>query len=1018
MATVYRARDLRHDRAVALKVLHPELAASMGGERFAREIRLLAGLNHPHILPLFDSGEHEGAVFYVVPCMSGESLRTRLERERQLPLEEALRITREVADALDHAHRHGVIHRDIKPENILLEEGHAIVADFGVARALTRAAGESRTTAGMAVGTPAYMSPEQASGEEELDGRADQYSLACVLYEMLAGAPPFSGTTPRAMIARRFTEPPPSLRGLRDVPESLDKAIRRALSAVPADRFPDVASFARALTVEEQRRPQSAIRPMIALGLAIAAAVLALLLWRPGRARGDALDPGLHAVIPFSLEEKSPVGDLDGAAAARYLSRALGRWRDLRQVDPMRVGDAVERLGQPRTLRDAIAVARDLGAGRLVWGDLWARGDSAEVRAGLYDVARGRELRTARIIMGLEVVNAAAAFDTLGETLTLGRTGDVVTGSGALATRISEALVRYEAGHRALTDWQLKAANRHFRAALDLDPEFAHAALWSAQVQAWGGAEPGEWLSPGNRAVRFLSRLDSAERLRARGLLALAEARYPDACEQYRALLARDTLDFGAWFGLGDCQARDPVVERDARSPSGWSFRGSLHSGLQAYARALRVLPSFHRVRATSDAPLPLQRFPIEPEMLRRGYALTPDTIWFAAVPALRADTLSVIPYPIGDVLTGSRGWPDPSEEAWPWAREQLRQIAERWVRAFPSSAPAREALAAALESIGELQPALEHTERARSLTTDSLAWWRLSSDAVRLRVKLDDFGGAHAVAESSLARRPIPTSVPVAYALRGVAALIGRAELTRELLEVQASDSTFSLVLDGESVRAPASVQRAALALLAYASFPEPRDSVTAYTRALNRAIDLWVPRARRDRVRAAAMVLPVTFAFWQMDPSSVLNVRSPTVLTRMQRAYARGDNASVVAIWDSAAAHRTGHFAADARNPEFTYHEALLLLAVRDTARAITHLDAALTNLTLSPRWLLADVHRPAALAPMMRMRALLAERRGDPRVAARWARAAIALWRTADPPLRGMIEPLTALADTTAQ
>jgi eukaryotic-like serine/threonine-protein kinase len=264
MATVYRARDLRHDRAVALKVLHPELAASIGAARFAREIRLLAGLHHPYILPLFDSGEHEGVVFYVVPCAEGESLRQRLGREPQLPLEEALSITRDVADALDHAHRHGVIHRDIKPENILLEEGHAIVADFGVARAVTRAADESQTTAGMAVGTPAYMSPEQASGEVELDGRTDQYSLACVLYEMLTGTPPFSGTSPRATIARRFTEPPPSLRGKRDVPQSLDRALRRALDAIPADRFPDAGTFARAL--EGPSAPPVRARALAALG--------------------------------------------------------------------------------------------------------------------------------------------------------------------------------------------------------------------------------------------------------------------------------------------------------------------------------------------------------------------------------------------------------------------------------------------------------------------------------------------------------------------------------------------------------------------------------------------------------------------------------------------------------------------------------------------------------------------------------------------------------------------------------
>jgi serine/threonine protein kinase len=265
MATVYRARDLRHDRAVALKVLHPEFAASIAGARFAREIRLLAGLHHPHILPLFDSGEHEGAVFYVVPCVEGESLRRRLDRERRLPLEDALRIAHEVAEALDHAHRHGVIHRDIKPENILLEEGHAIVADFGVARAVTRAVDEAHTTAGMAVGTPAYMSPEQASGEAELDGRSDEYSLACVVYEMLAGTPPFSGATSRVIIARRFTEPPPSVRRERDVPEPVDRAIRRALSPVPADRFPDVGTFAKALEGgEAPSRPHS--RAVEALG--------------------------------------------------------------------------------------------------------------------------------------------------------------------------------------------------------------------------------------------------------------------------------------------------------------------------------------------------------------------------------------------------------------------------------------------------------------------------------------------------------------------------------------------------------------------------------------------------------------------------------------------------------------------------------------------------------------------------------------------------------------------------------
>ncbi len=250
MATVYLARDLRHDRPVALKVLHPELAAVVGPERFQREIRLAARLQHPHILTVLDSGESAGRLWFTMPFIEGESLRDRLNRERQLPVEDALRIAREAADALDYAHQHGVIHRDIKPENILLTPRHALVADFGIARALGASGGEKLTETGLTVGTPAYMSPEQASGERELDGRSDIYSLGVVLYEMLAGEPPFSGATIQVMIARRFTERAPSLRAVREtVPEAIEQAVDKALAKAPADRFAATGDFAKALMV-------------------------------------------------------------------------------------------------------------------------------------------------------------------------------------------------------------------------------------------------------------------------------------------------------------------------------------------------------------------------------------------------------------------------------------------------------------------------------------------------------------------------------------------------------------------------------------------------------------------------------------------------------------------------------------------------------------------------------------------------------------------------------------------------
>jgi len=249
MATVYLAHDPRHNRNVAVKVLRPELAAALGPERFLREIEIAAGLTHPHIVPVFDSGQAGEHLYYVMPYVEGESLRDRLKRERQLPIDEALQLTREVADALGAAHSRGFVHRDIKPENILLQGGHAMVTDFGIARALTSAGGGRLTETGIAIGTPAYMSPEQAVGDRDVDGRSDVYSLACVTYEMLIGHPPFSGVSAVEVLARHTADPVPPLRTVREtIPEPIERAIARALAKVPADRYATSGEFAAALS--------------------------------------------------------------------------------------------------------------------------------------------------------------------------------------------------------------------------------------------------------------------------------------------------------------------------------------------------------------------------------------------------------------------------------------------------------------------------------------------------------------------------------------------------------------------------------------------------------------------------------------------------------------------------------------------------------------------------------------------------------------------------------------------------
>ena len=248
MATVYLAHDLKHDRQVAIKTLHPELSFYLGADRFLREIKVVARLSHPHILPLHDSGVADGILFYVMPFVEGESLRDQLRRERQLPVDLSLRITREVADALQYAHEHGVIHRDIKPENILLQSGHAVVADFGIARAVDAAGGEKLTETGLALGTPAYMSPEQASGDS-VDARSDLYSLACLLYEMLAGQPPFTGPTGESILRQHLIADSPDVSRIRPVPAGVASALARAMAKTPADRFSDTREFANALAL-------------------------------------------------------------------------------------------------------------------------------------------------------------------------------------------------------------------------------------------------------------------------------------------------------------------------------------------------------------------------------------------------------------------------------------------------------------------------------------------------------------------------------------------------------------------------------------------------------------------------------------------------------------------------------------------------------------------------------------------------------------------------------------------------
>ncbi|MBK9066454.1 MAG: protein kinase [Gemmatimonadetes bacterium] len=325
MATVYLAQDLKHDRKVAVKVLRPELAAVLGAERFLAEIRVTANLHHPNLLPLFDSGEAGGFLYYVMPYVQGETLRARLRRERELPVEETVRLVTLLANALDYAHGQGVIHRDLKPENILLQAGQPVIADFGIALAVAQAGGSRVTETGLSLGTPHYMSPEQAAGDRALDARSDQYALAAVGYEMLSGEPPHTGPSSQAIIARLMVEQPRRLRATRPgVPEAIDRAIARGLAKAPADRFPSCGAFAQALVAAPAPRRATTGILVTAGFVLMAVAAWALVVRGTGAASGGEAVQSL-AVLPLANLSGDPADDYFGIGLAEEMTRAIAR---------------------------------------------------------------------------------------------------------------------------------------------------------------------------------------------------------------------------------------------------------------------------------------------------------------------------------------------------------------------------------------------------------------------------------------------------------------------------------------------------------------------------------------------------------------------------------------------------------------------------------------------------------------------------------------------------------------------
>jgi tetratricopeptide (TPR) repeat protein len=544
MANVYLAEDVKHGRSVAIKVLDPDLAGLLGPDRFLREIRNTAQLQHPNILPLLDSGATEGLLYYVMPYVKGESLRAHLDSSRQLPLDEALRLATEVAHALDYSNRQGIVHRDIKPENILLADGHAVVADFGIARAIRAAGGERLTQTGVTLGSPPYMSPEQGAGSEDVDGRSDLYSLGCLLYEMLAGQPPFSGPA-ETLAYQHLNLTPRPVRELRPtVPPPVDGAIIRALAKTPADRYATSAEFAAALGAGTTATPSPATpsppatrhapraRSPRTVGIALAAvlvaiAAVAFVLWRSGAIHSPTAANAANRRWVWLADFEGPAGDPSLAPTARELvAAALDQSELLASVPGDQVRIALRNAGRPDSTRMIGDVARELAFRStipvVVEGRIGKLGTSYSIVLKATNSEDGRVIHStsgeAPNDRELAPVLARLARDLrrgLGErpqALSAALGTDIVTPS-------FEAFKLFVRGRTRLLAGDPRGAIALFRQAVAIDPEFA--AAWSGMGTAMGNeGSLDSALVMQREALRHAERLTAVRRFDIEGKIA------------------------------------------------------------------------------------------------------------------------------------------------------------------------------------------------------------------------------------------------------------------------------------------------------------------------------------------------------------------------------------------------------------------------------------------------------------------------------------------------------------------
>jgi serine/threonine protein kinase/Flp pilus assembly protein TadD len=538
MATVYLATDLRHDRRVALKVLHPELSSALGPDRFLREIKLVARLNHPHIVPLFDSGDAGGHLYYVMPVVEGETLRDRLLREGQIPVQESLQIVRGIASALDYAHRQNIVHRDIKPENVMLQDGEALVMDFGIAKAVSVASADTLTQTGMMVGTPAYVSPEQAAGETQIDGRSDQYSLACVLYEMISGRKPFLGATAQAILSKRFSEAVPSLRSVHsETTEEVEIAVTRALSKDAGDRYGTTMDFAKALVATHLTTPDGS--PI-----------------HTGSTGGKSI-----AVMPFTNMSSDPEGDFFADGIADEIITALSK------IKALKVSSRSSSFSFKGKNEDIREIGRKLQASTILEGSVRKAGKRLRLTAQLVNAENNEQLWAERFDRELEDVFAIQdeIAQSIVAALRVVLSDDEKRAIEQVHTPNVEAYGFYLRGRQYFHQHRRKSheyARQMFERAIELDPEYALAHSGIADccsfLYQYFDASPSNLKRADAASMRALELAPAlAEAHASRGLAVSLSGRFEEADREFEMALRLDPKSFeAAYFYARSCVAQ------------------------------------------------------------------------------------------------------------------------------------------------------------------------------------------------------------------------------------------------------------------------------------------------------------------------------------------------------------------------------------------------------------------------------------------------------------------------------